>query len=143
MASDVSAILSAAKTTIEGLSLTGLLNDEIVIQQQEYNRPQTDMGVLIVLKKRSYQKATNARDDVTYEIKVSVFKKKNEALTNNDDVMLMLQTISRAFHEKRITTATNIPSKVGPATIFPASEFKLGYDAAYFMLQAINREART
>lgn len=143
MASVLSGILSAIKTTIEGLSLSGLTNSDVVIQQQEYNRPQNDAGVLIVPKRRTYANATNERDDVTYEIKISVFKKKNEALATNDDVALMLQQISRAFHQKRITTVTNKPSICGPATIFPSTEFKAGYDAAYFLLQAINREART
>lgn len=143
MPSVLNSVLSGIQTAIQGAG-TGIANGSIVIRKVDSFR---DLSYpAIVISAQGYERipVSNARDQVTYRVKVSVVKAGNENLaTTPDAVPAIMEAICRALAEERLSGVTeSVRTTLGPVRLFPTTDFKSGEEAGYVVVNAICWETR-
>lgn len=104
MASTQSAILTAVKNVIDGLSLTGV--DECQIRTSPTDGEHFFPGMTVSPTTEVEHRGTNERDDIGYGIDITMVTNDDADVTEDDLVGTWRQTIRKAFIHKKLSAVT-------------------------------------
>jgi hypothetical protein len=138
-------ILTATQTKLQGLSLTGIDDANIIIREVGSDAGVTLPGIVIVPQRpvMNPRAGTSAHDDVAYPVLVAMFAADNHAQSKTDTYTDWLQTIARAFRHQRLSGVPEVfDCEVSPGDAID----RQGWDAQKFVgltvLRFISREPR-
>jgi len=136
--------LDATKTQIEGLTLSGVANADIVVQKLPWDRNVTKPGIFIYPVPETLAQATNASDDVGYGVMVVMVQASNQNLTSNVNRLLTWrQQISRHFRFQRLTGVSEVfQCLVIPQPVFSPGDFLNQFDVSALLIRCMSRESR-
>jgi len=152
-ASVYKSIMDAVKTQIEGLSLAGVSNSNIVIRKlatlQEKSGVPTLPAVVIApfaSKVIAQNAGTNASDDIVYPVVVATIAASNRDVDDSIDARLLWheQIIGKFIH-KRLTGVVSVWNCViDSRDVFePAAWLNKNHDVGAVVLRFVSREVRT
>lgn len=138
MPSVLNSVLSAIQTYIQGAG-TGISNSSIVVRKVDSMRDLTYPAIVISAEGVQETDYSNNRQQVTYRVKVAVHKIGNENnVTTPDAVPAIMEAIRNAIPRVPLSgVAESSRNEVGPAKLFPKTDFKAGAEAAYLTINAI------
>ena len=136
--------LDAVKTQIEGLSLSGIADNSIVVRKLPWDRNVVKPGVFNHPERETLQQATNASDYVGYGIMVVMIQVANQDLTSNlNRILTWRQQISRHFRFQRLTGVSEIfQCLVIPQEVFSPGSFAGQYDVSVLLVRCMSNESR-
>ena len=143
MASKSKDIIDAVKTTILGLSLSGIEDANVVIRKVKDEAGMTLPGIIIAFVKRTPAKTSVTHyNDWIYQVDVVVLAADNHSITHNDAYAGWLESIDNAFQNKRLDDVRSVyDCEVAPGDAVSRE----GWDAQKLVgirtLKFISREA--
>jgi len=145
MASTESTILSAIESTINGLTFT-VDPEEIAIRKWPYDKGRDSNhwypGVTIHRLPDDEMNGTNERDDVVYNVGVTMVVDNSADPTEDDIQAEWQQTIRKAFIHQRLSGVTCVCT----CLIAPGPEYRNvpeNYDVSSLTVRVVSRETRT
>lgn len=146
--------LTTVQTAIQGLSLSGIANDHILVQKvistSVKDLPATEFPCVLIApfgKEDMLETGTNLRDDIVYPIVAAIFAADDGSQTSNFNAYLTWrEQIRKAFYNKNPFSSimSVYQSKIQPLDIVDLFSWdKLNLFASGFLLQVYSREART
>ncbi len=104
MASTQSSILSAIKTLIDGLSLSGV--DECQVRCSPSDGEHFFPGITVSPTTETEERGTNERDDIGYGIAITMVANDDADVTEDDLVGTWRQTIRQKLIHKKLAAVT-------------------------------------
>lgn len=146
MAAKLSDLLTAVKTTIQGLNLTGIADDNVVVQlvaDWEGGAGATVPGLPAVLiapmGAETVSVATNISDDISYPIGVIIMSAENrDQSTHRDRNLQWRESIRLAFSQQRLLPAFRV--EVRPMSVAVMDEWKSNKHSHGLLLVCTVRE---
>lgn len=143
-------ILTTVQSEIQGLSLTGIANDHVIIQKVASTRDFENEhfpAILIAPGPVKFNKTggTNLRDEIEYNVGVYIVAADNQDQSaNRNQYLTWYETILKKFRTPRLTGVdTVINSYVSPGPVVDPSWFEVGEYHAGIGLQFISWEPRS
>lgn len=142
----------AAQTKIQGLGLTDLTSDQIVLQKVLVQRDDVGVPCIILAPGPSapQSRGTNVRDDWTRNIQVGIFRADNQDTTDTDldQYLVWQEQIEHAFASQPLTIASTTYGHVLECSIAAHNnldfvQWRNNLLASAFFIQVKTRETRT
>jgi hypothetical protein len=140
--------LDAVRSRIQGLSLAGVQNDQVVIGKVPDDKNRSFPSILITpFQSESLNAAdgTNSRDDLGYPVLVAILAADNQdQQANLDTYLVWREKIRQAFHNQRLPGVSEIiTTAVEPRNIVePAAWFERNLFVSGLLLRFLSREPR-
>lgn len=138
--------LTAVKSTINSLSLTGLAAKDIRVQKVPWQRSQVMPGMFVtpVTETSNPKDGTNYRDDIGYGCQVVCVRLGNREMTANFNTHLYWrERVRKAFLNQRLAgVSESLWCSVQPGAVVLPSAFEDNYDVWSLIIRAICRETR-
>lgn len=134
--------LVAVRDVIQGLSLSGIDNNDIVWRKVPWDREIDHPGIIVSPTKEALQPASNLRDDVDYPIMVTMIRVSNQHFTGGMDVFtLWRQQIRRALNRKALSGVPEVyTTRVEHGSVILPEAFSRMYDVGALLVHCIARE---
>lgn len=142
-------ILTSVKTAIEGLTLTDISDDSIIIQKVPCTRnfQSSDFPTILIAPgtpKHNPALGTNLRDQIEYQVGVFIIDadQQNQTL-NRDKYLTWYETIVKKFRTPRLSGVDSVVnSYVAPGAVVSSEWFEAGEYHAGITLWFISWETR-
>lgn len=140
MTSTQKSILDAVKTTIDGLSLTGV--EEAKVRTHPEDAGQFYPGITIHPIKEDELLGTNEQDDIGYGIQITMVINDDDDLDEDDIIGTWRQNIRKAFIHQRVSGITGCcTTYVEHGPVYTPNDENLTIST--LILRVIVREARS
>lgn len=143
-------VLDNVATVIQGLSLTGVNSDAIVVRKLPWSKDFIHKGITISWDDEHEARGTNERDDWGYPCLVTMVRGEGKGWKEHlGDIATWRQTIRRTFHNKRPlssvseTGTCNLICTVTNRSPTIPEWWEGNYDVGQLLILAWYRETRT
>jgi hypothetical protein len=140
-------VLDAVHSRIQGLTLTDIDDDSIVVRKRPWDRDIVKPAVIVspAPESRDHLAGNNAFDETVYACLVTVWQVSNQDLTSDLNRHLQWrQDITQAFeNQQAISGVTNVwQCRIDPIAVEMPNEFVSGYDVQTMIVRAHSLEGR-